>query len=364
MTAEAETREKPSTDPSAFSKRDSLYLKGWAILLMLIHHLFSEDCLFIGLKPLAPALCGTAGRYGQLCVGLFLFASGIGMFHSGITLTKNLRRAGSLYLKLWGCMLLVCIPVMLLTGNFTFDAWEFFKNLIAIGTSYNTAWWFVFLYAKLMVVSWMISRLIRTGGPQRHLFILLLFAAVSVVLYALTGLTAGLVNFCAAQLYETFVYAVTFLIGFFAAEYRLCGRLLDRARKLPVWASLCAAAGCFAVSIGIYLLLRSFVDMLFIEWLAVPPFVCGVIFVRGTHGDTVTAKGMIWFGRTSVWFWLLHMTVIDCLPGVLFLTRYPVPTLLWLIVLLIPVVLLMDLLYSLPKRLRSKRARTDTAASS
>lgn len=335
-------------------RNDSAYLKGWAMLFMLIHHLFSEDVLPF-MSPIAPQLCTVIGRFCQVCVAMFVFAAGFGMFRAGDKPLRTLRRIPRLYLKLWTVMLLVTIPVMLLTGNFRFDLWELIKNALAVNTTYNTAWWFVFLYAKLMLMNAVFLLLPDNGKGTTHIALLTACATVSILTYVLTPFTGGLIYLAFSQLSEACFYFTILLLGRYAAQHEVLEKLLTILTRRGKLRTCIRAALLLAGALLIWLLLFLIgIDRLFINWFTVPLTVTAVLLLRFAVPADGIRRAVVWYGQVSVWTWLIHMTFITYLPGVTFLLRFPVPTLLWLMLLdLIPVFLL-SLLFSLPGRIGHK----------
>lgn len=66
-----------------FEKRDTLAVKGVAILLMLFYHLFESQELIVSLnvdhRPFPQELFLMLSGYGNICVALFVFLSAYGI---------------------------------------------------------------------------------------------------------------------------------------------------------------------------------------------------------------------------------------------------------------------------------------------
>ena len=140
-------------------KKESLELKGIAILLMLMLHLFNTqervaECTtflyFWNGKPLVYAL----SRVGAFCVPLYIFISGYG--HGAIMAAGRLdfksacRRVANLYIR-------YCVVLLLFIGcgslaaseRYPGSVGEFLMNFIGVSCSYNGEWWFLFPYVLL-----------------------------------------------------------------------------------------------------------------------------------------------------------------------------------------------------------------------
>lgn len=141
------------------NKKESLELKGIAILLMLMLHLFNTkervaECTtflyFWNGKPLVYAL----SRVGAFCVPLYIFISGYG--HGAIMAAGRLdfksacRRVANLYIIYW----VVFLPFigwgsLAASERYPGSVGEFLLNFIGVSCSYNGEWWFLFPYVLL-----------------------------------------------------------------------------------------------------------------------------------------------------------------------------------------------------------------------
>ncbi|MFT3952362.1 MAG: acyltransferase family protein [Oscillospiraceae bacterium] len=67
----------------AFTKNDTMVIKGVAILMMLFHHLYLDASRYKGfavdIAPFSKGLLTHTAQFGKLCVGIFLFLSAYGM---------------------------------------------------------------------------------------------------------------------------------------------------------------------------------------------------------------------------------------------------------------------------------------------
>lgn len=71
-----------------FSKEDTIYIKGLAIIFMVLYHLFATEGLLLEYKTIYKfgglnVEC-IIGEFGHTCVGIFLFLSGYGLYKVSI----------------------------------------------------------------------------------------------------------------------------------------------------------------------------------------------------------------------------------------------------------------------------------------
>lgn len=93
------------------TKSESLQLKGSAILIMVLLHLFNRqeniDKCIISINLLGEPLVSQLAKFVEICVPLYLFLSGYGLY---LLFEKNntispLKRVLKLYLIFWSCII-------------------------------------------------------------------------------------------------------------------------------------------------------------------------------------------------------------------------------------------------------------------
>ena len=93
---------------SKYSRNDTSVMKGVAIILMLIHHLFYSDdliqrCTLI--LPYEEKLLLLFSSLGKVCVAIFVLISGYGLYKSYISATETgggIRKQFFLYSLIFG----------------------------------------------------------------------------------------------------------------------------------------------------------------------------------------------------------------------------------------------------------------------
>ncbi|MDE5952207.1 MAG: acyltransferase family protein, partial [Acetatifactor sp.] len=147
------------------TKKQSAILQGVAIWMMVYHHLYSFVVEYESLLPFMQV--DTVRRiawFCKLCVGIFAFVSGYGMYYVmkgqngerfGGRLLAEYRGALLRILKLYGRLWLVLAIYMgiffgILRQPFMAD--QLLGNLTALDPTYNGAWWYVEQYAKILLV--------------------------------------------------------------------------------------------------------------------------------------------------------------------------------------------------------------------
>lgn len=155
-----------------FTKQNTNIAKGVAIFFMFAHHLYSfDDRLLNGNTyiPLIPFFNAEAyiGRFGNICVSMFLFLSGYGMFLGYLRSEKTLLNYSLVKLRnfysIYWSYFLIFVPI----GIFFFPKvtlWHsaqarysaapitFIANLLGWDSTYNGEWWFVKVFAVTLLL--------------------------------------------------------------------------------------------------------------------------------------------------------------------------------------------------------------------
>jgi hypothetical protein len=149
--------------------------KGLAIVLMVYHHLFAfpDRISAVDYKPLMIVgnlpLDFLIGDFGKLCVAIFLFLSGLGLYKSfqskhQFNFRQALRRVFNFMLLYW-LIFFIFIPMGLQyfddTIRYTWNTKQFFYNLFALIHTYNGEWWFISVYIELVLIFPFIVKLIE-----------------------------------------------------------------------------------------------------------------------------------------------------------------------------------------------------------
>ena len=212
-------------------KEESLALKGIAIVMMLLYHLFyvksgGEYSYLLGFArgPLIK-------RFSEICypVTLYIILSGYGLFAS-YTSSGNIKwwkRAKNLYLHLW-IIYLIFLPIAccLLPNEYPGGLVTFLKNAFGISSSYNAEQWFLMPYLILLAISLPLFWLMEKLRPSLVVILAIVCEIVYLYLYKSYGagyLRSRLLVF--NHLYLAMGFILPFSLGALANKYKLVERL-------------------------------------------------------------------------------------------------------------------------------------------
>ena len=198
-----------------FDATDSMPIKGIAIVLMLAHHMFTfperinEEVHAISLIS-AFGIDGAVfvGRFGKICVSLFLILSGFGLYRTfekkgSINILKPVKKLFIAYWKVFA----IFVPIGLLFfanqgiyceaerfckvfDNFSWSA--FVKDLVGWKSTYNKEWWFIKTYLICLICFPLWSSFVKKHTVSQNMaavvLLTVLFDAVFPKLPEVTGL--------------------------------------------------------------------------------------------------------------------------------------------------------------------------------
>ena len=141
------------------TKNKSRSIKFLAVCLMITYHLFAFPARIMAVSYNSLFEIGGQtiefyiSRAGGICVGMFTFLSGYGLY---ISYNKNIsykgifKRIYNFYKKYWLVFFIFILGGFVL-GKYKFNLTQFILNFIGLEDSYNGEWWYVRLYIMLLL---------------------------------------------------------------------------------------------------------------------------------------------------------------------------------------------------------------------
>ena len=223
---------------NGISKEQSKMLQGFAILMMLYHHLFSTPEA-LGISYFSVLNIGGINIelhmawFFKMCVAVYAFVSGYGLcrrfsdFHQknrNISIFKCLvheyrmvlKQLLGLFLRYW-LVFCIFIPIGFIFYNKAFSLSEFLMNLFGLSSSYNGAWWYMLFYLKALLSLPLIDILFVSFSDKSSRIVKYVFYGILIVL--IIGLA----------FYDKEILMLS--LGFFQPAFYLCflmGYLLSR----------------------------------------------------------------------------------------------------------------------------------------
>lgn len=208
-----------------FDKNASNQVKALAMVLMLMHHLWSEsridmyDTAFIGGGTLL-----TIGKFCKLCVGIYMFISGYGLMATYCKGTFKLRnRLEKTLLPFW-FIIILAIPLLLYMDSFSLT--EILKNAFLVSHSINGAWWFMQTYVFFVLLFPLLAKTFHNKA---------IYIPLLIVTFVMFQPLAVWIRPQSESLHYAFHYFPLLYAGMFTKEMEL----LDKLQALSMFNKIC-----------------------------------------------------------------------------------------------------------------------------
>ncbi|MBQ2890888.1 MAG: acyltransferase [Clostridia bacterium] len=332
----------------SFPKESSEMIKGVAILLMLFHHFFGfpnwyvEGISYIGVPLRVNTAEYVLGQFGHICVGIFAFLTGYGMFfsyQSGRNYIKSLKKLARFWAGYLLILFAIAIPLHYFVGSADISLKLILKNMIGYDTTLVPFGWYVRFYIAVMLTLPFIYRAMPRNGFAGVGLSLVCPLIINLFLSRVPGINAFLVKTVAYTM-EYFLWLPCVLMGLCFAKYGLLGKIDKGFEKLKKGEHI----ACIVLLLAI-MYLRAYKEdtigtiIFSFDSFYVPLFVyiCAK-YLNYAHG--FIKKILECLGRHSVNIWFLHSMFFfgtSALMKYAFLPKVSVLIIIWVICLCLPV---------------------------
>lgn len=321
------------------SRNDTKILKGIAILLMVMLHLFARKEVD-GLYSTFPSVNGVPLLYylallGDACRPIYLFVSGYAFYiminkEQCSVMAKNLKRISKLLINYWVVLILFVSIGFLMgkTDEFPSSVNKFLLNFFGLSNSYNGAWWFLQIYIIFVLLSPFIIKLVK-----RYSSMVLLCASGVIYLLSYIQRFKGIVDFGDHEIIlgimKTSVLFGTsqfsFVVGAIFAKEMIYSKIYNRCYNIKFKNTLCLTG------ILMLIIFHAVIQSAIIAPLNGIAFVC--LFSLMNKSDLIL-KPLNFISNHSTNIWLTHMFFyMTIFTEITFAPNYPILIFLWLITL-------------------------------
>ena len=339
-----------------FTREDTKFIKGIAIILMFYHHLFCFPDRIGGVSYFSlfslqgHTAANIIGSFGKICVALFVFLSGYGTYiatdgMNGVTgvITKKICR---LYKTYWE-VFVVFIPLCFLVGapNVNKSLRTLILNFTGLEITYNGEISFFTPFVMLMIytpiILW-ISKKIKNV----YAFGLTVFASSLLGLYVIPNIANTTLG---AGLDKSFFYPILtmpfplllahYMSGIFCAKYNILSKIKEKYSN-NILASVVAVVVCAAV---VYM--RQYNGVLY-DYIYAPLFIMTIIVIFENKIGRIVRKPIEFIGKHSTIMWLSHSFYCYYLiQPVIFFPRWSFAIVLLLILITLATSLVMEFVF-------------------
>lgn len=324
----AESDEKMGRRRITFTKQDTRRAKGIAIIMMLMHHLWG----FPKRRPTGKlAITGpfmhftlnekvwfeTLGKFGKLCVPIFMFFVGFGLYKQYMSGKFYIsRKILKIYREFWK-VFIIFVPIGFIffrkQAKLTpysrafrhFDLNIFILNFWGIDVSrYNAEWWFVMAFVIGCVFGYLY--ILATKRIDDLYTELAIVFVINLVMYGFLPIIedkAFMSDLTKNVMYTQFIskYGTsTLFTGIVFAKYDTMDRLKRQLHRCPNWLTIVMA---FVGTVS-FIYLRTFDDFEFYDFI-VTPFIIALM-VSVVDMARWSRALFDFLGRHSENIWLTH----------------------------------------------------------
>lgn len=226
----------------SFTKEHTGMIKGIAILLMLFHHLFGfpnwyvNGISYIGLPLRFNTAEFVIGQFGHICVSLFAFLTGYGMFFSlksGNIVKKSAKKLLSFLTAYWLILFGISIPLNLALGKTDITLSLILKNMVSYDCSLVPFAWYVRFYIEIILTIPIFFRMMSKKPWITLLFFLIFPPVINIFLGKVPGINPLVIKLV-PMLMEYFLWLPCVLTGLCFAKYGFfekMGKFLRKTKK-------------------------------------------------------------------------------------------------------------------------------------
>lgn len=312
------------------TRKNTKQLKGMAVLLMLTHHLFTfPDRVPFGLNLtnniiLNETIISLIGKFGQICVPIFMFLGGYGLYASCVSKEKDeirndlVNKIINLYKSYWK-VFLIFVPIGILffskqphfsnadfgSSFYNISGYKIISTFLGIESCFNYEWWFFKSYLFALFEGFIFLELFLKN-KNRYLEIvcvILWYITISSFLQSIISLNnlSNLVNnFWYSNLFSISSYSVLFFMGIIFSKYDIFQYWNDFIENLAIVEKIVIAL--FVLSFCLYIkstIITSNLDILLV------PIVCFTTLML-INSISILSKILFFIGKNSTNMWLTH----------------------------------------------------------
>ena len=291
-------------------------------------------------------------NFSKICVGIFLFLSGIGLYYSLIKLEslkqmyKKVGFHGLKFMVNYWVIALILFPIGLSQGFFKLSvkdiAYVFFASYDSVAE-----WWFVRMYIVILILAPLFIRLFQNISVLKRIiplvFIFLGWLAIRITIKLVPMIGAwGIIKDILLNyfwFFEDFDCIVVFISGIFCARYNLINYFLREEKK-----DIVLLSGLFILAaIIIRVLYSNTTTSMNVDFVVVPMFIIPLtVLLYNTKLSVI----LMWFGKHSTNIWLTH--TFWCYyfgQKIVLLPKYSVLIYIWLLILSLASSYIINLIY-------------------
>lgn len=305
------------------TKMQSKIIYGIAILMMIYHHLFclperlNNDYISI-LNFNGINLEERIAWFCKLCVALYAFISGYGMYLSAnkkkfekvedkliYDIKFSIKHLIKFYFK-FSIVFLIFIPLGYIFFNIDFNIKELIKNYLTISHSYNGEWWYIRAYIYMLILFPFLDVLMckikdKNSFKIKSILIILpcLFIAIILKFNILDVTIKDFFNL-------HFMYILCFIVGYLFSQFNIYGKIeniIKKYKKMDLIISI------ISLLMLIYIRNKFAIHPRYnkLDFIIAPIFIYSILtIIKYIDKKHIISKILIYFGNYNTFIWLTH----------------------------------------------------------
>ncbi len=340
----------------------SKVIKGFAIILMVIHHCFGFPAWYIdgisynNVVILGVPLWTWIMNPTEICVSLFAFLTGYAYFFNKIpSLKYSIKKILSFLKYYWFILFVIFIPCAVALGTYAPTLKSVIFNMFAVNNNLICFAWYVYFYIFVMLTLPFVTKLFN----GRLLFDFFLAVVGCVLLYNLASHVTIPKQYLVSGLLQCLYWYPCVLIGYLFAKHDIFNRLkkhFEHPNKILYVFTILAMMGC---RLKWQRLLNVNLDVIY-----APVIIFS--FVMLVRDRAIIVKNIFGFlGNHAMNIWFLHSIFFTSalslyFQNIAYLPKNPILVVLWVILLCLPFSIVINFIFwqqeKLFARIRKKPA--------
>ena len=349
-----------------YTKDDTIIMKGIAVLLMIFYHFFhfpdriSSNGYISLFKVNNMPIEYYISDFGQICIGIFVFLSGFGLYYSFSkkevgTWKAILKRIFNFLVSYWVIVIIFALikyPILKIGTEFNLK--EFVFNFFGITNSYCGEWWFVGLYIELLLLLPVIKKLFNKLSNKKMLSLIFGLFFLTFGFKMCCKMNQTLSKFSDNDFVEEIInllyWLPSFMLGYYFAKNNVFKNWYEKLQNSKFYNKKFVF-----ISIGLIIIIRSLawifplivlkkeLHATYIDIFIVPIF---IFLISLTYKRP--SKFFLFIGNNSKNMWLIHTPLCYYLfPNFICMPRFSILIYLFLVSLTIIISVIIDKLVKL-----------------
>ena len=345
----------------SFNKEESMIVKGIAIILMIIHHLFAfpdrivAPSYYMSIPVLGNNIAYYLGVFGRICVAIYLFISGYGLY---LKYSKQnnfewiIDKVKNFLINYWLVIFLVFIPLGVILKEYELNIKELILNLTCIKISYISSWWFVRIYFELLILFPILIKVVDNNLLSSSVKGILAPVIFTVLRQNINIINNPIINI----VFEIITYMPLFMIGVIFAKFDIFQKINELMNKYKI----------NNIISNLSILLIVFVsrcitsNVFYLDLIYVPIFIYVVINIISLINTKTLVNLFLFLGVNSTNLWLIHDIFLEkYFQSVVYYPRVSILILAWILILILPISILLNKLMKYYKSIRLSYSKID-----